>query len=109
MRLERDQQVLIFAPVGRDGPASAELLRSAKMETILCESLSELVTELGAGAAAVFLAEEGLFGQELTSLKEWIGRQPAWSDLPFVVLTSHREHPAMVAWRRDVVGALRNV
>ncbi|MGY3235193.1 signal transduction histidine kinase/ActR/RegA family two-component response regulator [Bradyrhizobium sp. USDA 4448] len=109
MSADRDQQVLIYAPIGRDGPASAELLRSANLAAINCRSLSELVNEMTAGVGAVFLAEEGLFGQDTTALAQWIANQPPWSDLPFVILTSHREQPAVVAWRRDIVALLRNV
>src|SRR5690349_17116787 len=100
---DRDQRVLIFAPIGRDGAASAELFRSANLEAIICRSLPELVSEMTAGVGAVFLAEEGLFGKDTVPLAQWIASQPPWSDLPFVVLTSHREQPAVVAWRRDVV------
>lgn len=109
MSFDRDHCVLVFAPVGRDGPASAELFRSSDQETINCRSLPELVNELTAGAGAVFLAEEGLFGSDVTALAQWIEKQPPWSDLPFVLLTSHREHPAVVAWRRGTVRLLRNV
>jgi hypothetical protein len=106
---DRDRRVLVFAPVGRDGPASAELLRCAGLETVVCPDLGALMSEIGAGAGAVFLAEEGLFGQETAPLMQWIDHQPAWSDLPFIVLTSHQEQPAVVAWRRNLVSALRNV
>jgi signal transduction histidine kinase/ActR/RegA family two-component response regulator len=106
---ERDNRVLIFAPIGRDGPASAELFRGASLEAINCRSLPELVTEMAAGVGAVFLAEEGLFGKDTAPLAQWIASQPPWSDLPFVVLTSHREQPAVVAWRRSIVELLRNV
>ena len=87
---DRRHRVLVFAPIGRDGPASAELLRSAKLETIVCPDLDALVSEIEAGAGAVFLAEEGVFGKDLSQLTRWVDRQPAWSDLPFIVLTSHR-------------------
>jgi signal transduction histidine kinase/ActR/RegA family two-component response regulator len=109
MSADRDQQILIFAPIGRDGPASAELFRSAKLPAINCRNLPDLVSEMNAGVGAVFLAEEGLFGQDTTTLAQWIERQPPWSDLPFVILTSHREQPAVVAWRRGIVALLRNV
>jgi len=109
MSRDRDQCVLVFAPIGRDGPASAELFRSSNLEAINCRGLPELITEMTAGVGAVFLAEEGLFGRDTTPLARWIERQPPWSDLPFVILTSHREQPAVVAWRRSIVEALRNV
>jgi signal transduction histidine kinase/ActR/RegA family two-component response regulator len=109
MNANRDHRVLVFAPIGRDGPASAELFRNSNLDAIACRSLPELVSEMSAGVGAVFLAEEGLFGKDTEPLAQWIERQPPWSDLPFVILTSHREQPAVVAWRRRIVEALRNV
>ncbi|QOZ78946.1 hybrid sensor histidine kinase/response regulator [Bradyrhizobium sp. CCBAU 53351] len=109
MSADRDKRVLIFAPIGRDGPASAELFRGASLEAVNCRSLPELVAEMKGGVGAVFLAEEGLFGNDTAPLAQWIANQPPWSDLPFVVLTSHREQPAVVAWRRSIVDLLRNV
>ncbi|RXH19255.1 response regulator [Bradyrhizobium guangzhouense] len=109
MSIERDHHVLVFAPIGRDGPAAAELFRSSGLEAINCRNLSELVSEMTAGVGAVFVAEEGLFGQDTAPLGQWIANQPPWSDLPFVILTSHREQPAVVAWRRNIVALLRNV
>ncbi|MVT52401.1 response regulator [Bradyrhizobium yuanmingense] len=109
MSADRDDRILIFAPIGRDGPASAELFRGASLEAVNCRSLPELVAEMAAGVGAVFLAEEGLFGKDTAPLAHWIANQPPWSDLPFVVLTSHREQPAVVAWRRSIVELLRNV
>lgn len=56
-----DHRVLVFAPIGRDGPASVELFRSSNLEATICQSLAELVSEMTAGVGAVFLAEEGIF------------------------------------------------
>jgi signal transduction histidine kinase/CheY-like chemotaxis protein len=102
-------RILIFAPIGRDGPASAELLRRAGLSAGICPDLSGLVAGIEAGAAAVFVAEEGLFGKDLSGLCAWVENQPAWSDLPFIVLTSRNEQPAVAAWRQTLVGSLRNV
>ncbi|MDI3561615.1 ATP-binding protein [Bradyrhizobium sp. Arg816] len=109
MSVERDHHVLVFAPIGRDGLASVELFRSSHLEASSCRSLPELVSEMAAGVGAVFLAEEALFGKDTSPLAQWIESQPPWSDLPFVVLTSHREQPAVLAWRRSIVALLRNV
>jgi signal transduction histidine kinase/CheY-like chemotaxis protein len=38
-----------------------------------------------------------------------VARQPAWSDLPFVILTSHHDQPAVGSWRTRLVVQLRNV
>jgi signal transduction histidine kinase/ActR/RegA family two-component response regulator len=102
-------RLLVFAPIGRDGSASVTTLRRAGVNAELCSSLGELVGELDKGAAAAFVAEEGLFGADATGLFAWAAGQPAWSDLPFLVLTSRQEQPSVTDWRRRLVSALRNV
>jgi signal transduction histidine kinase/ActR/RegA family two-component response regulator len=102
-------RVLILAPIGRDGPASADILKRAGVITELCADLPELVAQIAAGAAAVFVAEEALFARDVSPLHDWVERQPPWSDLPFVILTSRQELPAVAAWRQRVVASLRNV
>ncbi len=104
-----DSRVLIFAPIGRDGPASADLLRRAGIIAEVCDELADLISAIESGAATVFIAEEGLFGKDTRSLTDWVEGQPAWSDLPFIVLTSHQEQPAVMAWRQKLISALRNV
>ena len=79
------------------------------MRAELCTSPIELVLGLKAGAGAVLIAEEALSGQLLDDLAMWVGRQPPWSDLPFVVLTSRQEQPAITAWRQCLIVRLRNV
>ncbi|WP_369981455.1 response regulator [Xanthomonas bundabergensis] len=104
-----ENRVLVYAPIGRDSGASVELLRRGGVVACHCGDLDTLVRELDIGAAAVFIAEEGLFGKDAAALYAWADAQPAWSDLPFVVLTSHQEQPPVVAWRRNLVASLRNV
>jgi signal transduction histidine kinase/ActR/RegA family two-component response regulator len=104
-----DLRVLVFAPVGRDAAASTEILRRNGASVTPCGDLDELIAELRAGAGAVFLAEEGLFGRNVKPLTEWVDAQPAWSDLPFIVLTSHHEEARVLAWRQRRAEARRNV
>jgi signal transduction histidine kinase/CheY-like chemotaxis protein len=108
-KADRDRRALVFAPIGRDGLAAAEYLQRVGVVAELCVSLDALVAEISRGAAAVLLAEEGLFGKDVSPLAGWVARQPAWSDLPFVILTSRQEQPAVSAWRQKLVIDLRNV
>ncbi|MCQ4264979.1 response regulator [Stutzerimonas stutzeri] len=101
--------VVVYAPIGRDGPASAELLSRSGMDAVVCHSVDEVLHRAETDADAVFIAEEGLFGKDLEGLAAWVDRQPPWSDFPFVVLTSKHEQPAVAAWRLRMVAALRNV
>lgn len=103
------QRVLVFAPIGRDAGATVDLLRRGRFRADACEDLGQMVDAIGDDVGAVFIAEEGLFGQDLTPLASRVAGQPAWSDLPFVMLTSHQEQPAVAAWRQKVAATLRNV
>ena len=104
-----DVRILVFAPIGRDGPACVELLKRVGLKAEICKSLSALLTEAQTGTAAILIAEEGLFGNDLASLVSLIEAQPARSDLPIVVLTSHHEHAVLGAWRGALVSRLGNV
>ncbi|MBA1275339.1 response regulator [Stutzerimonas azotifigens] len=107
---KRDSPVVaVYAPIGRDGPASADLLSRNGMNAVVCHSVAQALQRAETDADAIFIAEEGLFGHDLESLSTWVNQQPAWSDFPFVVLTSKHQQPAVAAWRQRMVAALRNV
>ncbi|HEY1637056.1 MAG TPA: response regulator [Rhizomicrobium sp.] len=85
-RLER---TLILAPLGRDAHVAAAILRDANLASAVCRDLAELVHEIECGAEAAILTEEAMRNVELRRLAEWVASQPAWSDFPFIVLTTH--------------------
>ncbi|RYZ71870.1 MAG: hybrid sensor histidine kinase/response regulator, partial [Lysobacteraceae bacterium] len=103
------ERVLVLAPIGRDGPATLDLLGRASITGVICGSFGQLLEELLQGAEAAFVAEEGLFGQDLDALGRWVATQPPWSDLPFVVLTSRHDQPRVNVWRQELVRILGNV
>ncbi|NNG56426.1 GAF domain-containing hybrid sensor histidine kinase/response regulator [Sphingomonas paucimobilis] len=80
--------VLIWTPVGRDGPVIQKLLADTAIASRLCEGIDDLLRRLD-GAAGAVLAQEGLLGADLARIDEWAKGQPTWSDFPFVLL-SHR-------------------
>lgn len=104
-----DNRVLICAPTGRDATASVAILSRAGVSGEICSALTSAVKEIARGAAAVLLAEESLFGKDLEPLKLWAKSQPAWSDLPFIILSSRQESPAISHWRQKLVADLANV
>lgn len=101
--------VIVLAPIGRDAAASVDLLKRSGIDAEPCSDVPGLVEALTRGAAAAFIAEEALFGSDTGSLFAWVERQEAWSDLPFVVLTSRQDQPGIVRWRQRLIGGLRNV
>ncbi|CAN7719927.1 ATP-binding protein [Neorhizobium sp. LjRoot104] len=103
------EPVIVFAPVGRDAAASVGLLSRSGIAAKACGDIQGLLAALQAGAAAAFIAEEALFGQDASLLFKWVADQPPWSDLPFILLTSRQEQTGIEAWRQRLVDSLRNV
>lgn len=69
-------RIVVYAPIGRDGPATAELLRRSGMDAMVCHGVDEVLQRAETDASAVFIAEEGLFGHDLQALSDWVDRQP---------------------------------
>lgn len=101
--------LLVFAPVGRDGTAIAEMVSHSDLSVQVCANIPELIKFLGVGAATVVIAEEGLFGSDCELVFEWAHSQQPWSDLPFIVLTSRHDQIAIARWREQVIAKLGNV
>jgi PAS domain S-box-containing protein len=82
------ERALVFAPMGRDAFLAATILAEASMASTICHDVDSFVTGLHDGAGFAVVTEDALSGVNLKPLYEWIGRQPFWSDLPFLVLTA---------------------
>jgi PAS domain S-box-containing protein len=78
---------LILAPMGRDAQVAKSMLTEARIRSIVCRSLVELLEGLIQGAGFAVVTEEALRTADLHPLAEWIGGQPKWSDFPFIILT----------------------
>ena len=87
-------RILIVAPVGRDAPAIVELLQSHGHLTRVCSGLREAGVEVEQGAGALLLTEESLDREQVAALLPRLDRQPAWSELPVIILTTAGERSA---------------
>jgi PAS domain S-box-containing protein len=65
------------------------MLAEAAISADACASLPDLIRELDCGAGFVIVTEEALATAHLAPLAAWIADQQEWSDLPFVLLTTH--------------------
>jgi len=83
------ERAIILAPLGRDGQIALMLLREAGFDGVVSTGLVELCSELEQGAGMLLISAEALLGIELEPLLGQIEQQPAWSDLPIVLLTHH--------------------
>ncbi|MCJ2086709.1 response regulator [Methylobacterium sp. E-005] len=81
------EQILILAPHGRDAKLAQALLADADFTAVVVRDLPELVDALGKTAGAVLITEEAVRTADLAGLNRWIAGQPAWSDMPFIMLT----------------------
>jgi signal transduction histidine kinase len=83
--------VVVVTPTGSDGSITARVLQKAGLEAIVCNDLTKACAQIeGADAGALLIAEEALFAQG-GDLMGALGKQPAWSDIPIVLLTGEGE------------------
>src|SRR5438093_7983124 len=83
-----EERVLILTPIGRDGPLICDMLQRAGIQGEICRSVDDLASHLKEGAGVTLLAEEALRSDGLADLFRELHEQPAWSDPPFLLLTS---------------------
>lgn len=102
-------RVLIFAPTGNDGRLTADFLAKNKLPPQICSSMPELCDEVFQGCGAIILAEEGLFDKTALSLVKALSAQPAWSDIPVILITSGGEVSQTQLRRLNILGPHGNV
>src|ERR1051325_911971 len=86
-----EERVLVLAPVGQDAKAIGEVLAWNGIETQICRNPAECVEQINLGAGALLLTEEALELERAFDLLEKFKEQPAWSELPLIVLTTGGE------------------
>jgi signal transduction histidine kinase/FixJ family two-component response regulator len=103
-----DLRVLIYAPVGRDGALTAELLGRASLPCHVCGSISEVCEGMAEGAGAVLLTEEVLSDRHVSALADVLAEQPAWSDISLLLFGGGDRSEASMRTLR-ALEVLRNV
>ena len=94
---------MVHAPRGRDAEVICGVLSGRGIVARVCASHAELLAGLQAGAGAAIVTEEAFAVAPDGPLGDWLARQPSWSDLPFIVLTTRhtarRSEPARASLR----------
>ena len=80
-------RALILAPQGRDAAVARAILEGAGIPSIICVNILEFEKMLDEKAGFAVVAEEGLRFADLRGIGARLEAQPAWSDLPFIILT----------------------
>jgi signal transduction histidine kinase/ActR/RegA family two-component response regulator len=78
--------VLIVAPIGRDAELMCTHLREAGIRCESCKDVPEVCARIDA-AAAIMITEEALTHTSMLELTGVLARQPAWSEIPVIILT----------------------
>jgi two-component system, sensor histidine kinase len=82
-----DDRVLVVAPFGYDAKVIADVLARENVTALLCADLVQVCHEAQRGAAALVIAEEAILADRRI-LSELLSHQPAWSDIPIILLVS---------------------
>jgi len=83
------ERAIILAPLGRDSQIALMLLNEAGFDGVISRDLAALCGELEQGAGLLLISSEALMGSDPEPLLRLLEQQPAWSDLPIVLLTHH--------------------
>lgn len=106
---KQEWRILILAPTGNDGPVTVHLLERAGLTACACSDVQQLTSSMAEGCAALIIAEEALAGTSVQVLIDSLGKQPSWSDVPIIIVTTSGEATSLVFERLTVFGAAGNV
>jgi PAS domain S-box-containing protein len=87
MPTELDLRILVYGPTSRDSQLTCEILAARSMTCILCRDIAGAVHEMERGVGGLILAEEALVRDDVRPLVTFLHQQPAWSDLPVLLVT----------------------
>lgn len=84
----RDERVLVIAPLGQDAAAIAEILQSHAVPVQSCSEIPECLRHIQQGVGALIVTEEALESPHVSELFDCLRSQPAWSEIPLIILTT---------------------
>jgi len=100
----QDLRLLLFAPTPVP-PWLSSLISGVDVETAVCPSIDSLHESIEGGVAAI-LATEDAATRNQSALASILAGQPAWSDLPVLILANDEENPSRSV---DALSTLGNV
>ena len=101
--------VAILAPAGRDADVAATILSKAGLTVRVCADMPSFCASVGEEFGVLLLAEEALIASPRAALFSALEAQPAWSDIPLVVLTGEGELSRTLSPALQAVTARANV
>ncbi|HEX4051086.1 MAG TPA: ATP-binding protein [Steroidobacteraceae bacterium] len=83
-----------------------DLLQRSGLSCVVCRDAVQLATEILVGAGALLLTDAALLSPGIEQIFEQLGTQPAWSDVPVVLLCAPDMHSTV---GERMLGRLTNV
>lgn len=99
-------RLLLLTPTARDATLSERILADSGLQAHVCRDIEELCREIERGAGAVVLTDAALTDGGSQRLEQALQNQPAWSDLPVILLSPLGADSAAAVW---AMNALSNV
>ncbi len=96
---DREMPVLLLAPSGRDARLVAEALDEEGIRVEQCASLKDVVRRVSNGfpVGAAVIADEAVSPDGVKRLNDALDAQPAWSDVPVILLARRRGRTNLLA------------
>ena len=82
-------RVIVSAPYGSDADSVTQLLQGEGHQVQICPTLAEVAEAIDEQTGVVLVTEEALF-TDLGPLHRALEAQPAWSDIPFILLAGRQ-------------------
>jgi two-component sensor histidine kinase len=103
------ERILVLTSRKRDSELACQLFNEAGLSPRACVDDEQLIKEMRAGAGFLVLTDEIVTGSTAQKIRSWVREQPAWSDLPIIVLTAKSGLTVRGQWARDVQEGFGNV
>jgi signal transduction histidine kinase/ActR/RegA family two-component response regulator len=99
-------RVLVVAPTAADAALTRTILRDAGLACVVCAHFQALQAEMAAGAGAILLTDEVLASSDQRSLIDALNAQPAWSDIPIILVSEQGSESDAAVWSAAGVGSV---
>ena len=107
--VKREDEVLILAPTAYDAPLAADVLHQERIGSQVAASLGELCELMAQGAGVLLIAEEALADTAVESFIAHLNCQPAWSDIPVIVMTAGDEYSPETQYLLELFSTTGNI
>ncbi|WP_447978628.1 hypothetical protein [Candidatus Nitrospira bockiana] len=86
-----EERVLVLTSTAKDAALAEQTFSKAGLKAVVCTNVAHLCREASSGAGALLVAQEAIAPPDLALFVDYLGGQPAWSDIPIALLAASGE------------------